>query len=233
MNKTLLAALVSSSLIFVSPLIQAAELSFPHLETVGTSQLQVDADMAEINVEVTVKEKTAKAAKDTSDQAVAKFIARLKQAGISRDKIQSANLNLQPQYHYQKDKPAELTGYSASRRLIVTVDDLSNLNKILDSALEEGINRINNIALKTSKEEEYIDKARLAAIQDAQRKAKKLAEGFGEEIQRIWEIRYLNQRPVQPVMLRMNAGPSYDVAESYQQGQVTIRDRVEVVYKLK
>ena len=73
----------------------------------------------------------------------------------------------------------------------------------------------------------------MAAIEDAQRKAKKLAEGFGEEIQGIWEIRYLDQRQVQPVMLRMNSGPSYDVAESYQQGQVTIRDRVEVVYKLK
>ncbi|AQS37966.1 hypothetical protein Sps_02814 [Shewanella psychrophila] len=233
MNKTLVAALISGSLIFTSPLIQAAELNFPHLETVGSSQLEVEADMAEINVEVAVKEKTAKAAKDTSDKAVAKFIARLKQAGISRDKIQSANLNLQPQYHYQKDKPAELTGYSASRSLIVTVDDLSRLNEILDSALEEGINKINSIALKTSKEEEYMDKARLAAIADAQQKAKKLAEGFGEKIKGIWEIRYLNQRPVQPVMYRMNAAPSYDVAESYQQGQVSIRDRVEVIYKLK
>ncbi|WP_367227135.1 SIMPL domain-containing protein [Shewanella sp.] len=86
-------------------------------------------------------------------------------------------------------------------------------------------NKINNIALKTSKEEEYIDKARLAAIQDAQRKANKLAVGFGEEILGLWEIRYLDQRPVQPVMMRMNADPSYDVAESYQQGQVTIRDK--------
>ncbi|WP_394147395.1 oxidative stress defense protein [Shewanella atlantica] len=234
MKKSLLAALISAGLILSSPLVQASELNFPHLETVGVSEVAVEADMAEIDVAVVIKDKTAKGAKEGSDKAVAKFIARLKRAGIARSLIQSANLNLQPQYHYEKDKPAELIGYTASRRLTVTVKDLTRLNAILDSALEEGINRVNNIALKSSKEEELIAKARQAAIKDAQAKAELIAQGFGEKIKGVWEIRYFEQHPIQPVMLRMSAkGASYDVGESYQQGQVTIRDRIEVVYRLK
>lgn len=230
----LLASTFISASILAAPALQASEVDFPQLETVGVSQLVVAADMAEINVEVTIKDKTAKGAKALSDKAVAKFIERLKAAGIDRVDIQSANLNLQPQYHYQKDKPAKLTGYNASRQVTVKVNELSRLNNILDSALEEGINRVNNIALKSSKESEYIDKARQAAIVDAQNKAKSLAQGFGVKIDGVWNIRYFEQHPVQPVMLRMNAvSSSVDAAETYQQGQVTFTDRIEVVFKLK
>ncbi|WP_041417803.1 oxidative stress defense protein [Shewanella woodyi] len=238
MKRSLLSNLLTSTFlsasILAAPLLQASEISFPHLETVGVSKLAVEADMAEINVQVAIKDKTAKGAKTLSDTAVAKFIERLKATGVERADIQSANLNLQPQYHYQKDKPAELVGYNASRQITVKVRELARLNNILDSALEEGINRINNIALKTSKEADYVEKARQAAIVDAKNKARSLAKGFGEKLDGVWEIRYFEQHPVQPVMLRMNAAsPKFDAAESYQQGQVTITDRVEVVFKLK
>ena len=235
MKNSLLAVLVAGGLFssaFMAPAVLAAEVDFPHIETMGVSQIQVEPDMADVNVEVAVTEKTAKAAKDNSDAAVAKFIARLTAAGVTKDQIQSANLNLQPQY--VQDKAPELTGYTASRQITVTVTDLSRLNAILDSALEEGMNRVNNIALKSSKEAEYVAKARQAAIVDAKQKAESLAKGFGENLGKIWQIRYYDQRPVQPVMLRMSANAdAMGAAESYQYGQVSIEDRVEVVYKLK
>ncbi|MFB2660802.1 oxidative stress defense protein [Shewanella mangrovisoli] len=236
MKHSLLAVLVAGGLfsgVFTAKAM-AADVDFPHIETMGVSQIQVEPDMAELNVEVAVTEKEAKTAKDNSDAAVAKFIARLTAAGITKEQIQSANLNLQPQYVYAQDKAPELSGYTASRQITVTISDLARLNTILDSALEEGINRVNNIALKSSKEAEYVAKARQAAIVDAKQKAESLAKGFGENLGKVWQIRYYDQRPVQPVMLRMNAkADAMGAAESYQYGQVTIEDRVEVVYKLK
>ncbi|QYJ70953.1 oxidative stress defense protein [Shewanella sp. FJAT-51649] len=236
MKHSLLAVLMAGGLfsgVFTAKAM-AADVDFPHVETMGVSQIQVEPDMAELNVEVAVTEKEAKAAKDNSDVAVAKFIARLTAAGITKEQIQSANLNLQPQYVYAQDKAPELSGYTASRQITVTISDLARLNTILDSALEEGINRVNNIALKSSKEAEYVAKARQSAIVDAKQKAESLAKGFGENLGKVWQIRYYDQRPVQPVMLRMNAkADAMGAAESYQYGQVTIEDRVEVVYKLK
>lgn len=234
MKHSLLALCMAASTIILAPRVVAAELTFPHIETMGVSQIQVEPDMAELNVEVSVTDKSAKNAKDNSDAAVAKFIARLKAAGVSKADIQSANLNLQPQYVYAQDKAPELTGYTASRQLTITVNELSRLNAILDSALEEGINQVNNISLKSSKEAEYVAKARQEAMLDAKQKAQSLATGFGEDLGKIWKIRYYDQRPVQPVMLRMAAKmDSMGAAESYQYGQVTIEDRVEVVYQLK
>ncbi len=236
MNKSTIAAVISSLILSASlaaPTL-AAEVNFPHLETIGSSNIVVEADMADVNVEVIIKAETAQAAKKQSDIAVAKFIERLQKAGVSRKLIQSANINLQPQYHYEKGQPNKLIGYSANRRVSVTVNDLSELNSILDSALEQGINRINHIALKSSKEAQYIKQARLAAIKDAQQKAAELAAGFGEDLNGVWHIRYFDQRPVQPIMMRMSAeSDNYNVAKSYQQGQVTIQDRVEVTFRLK
>ncbi|MCL1043759.1 oxidative stress defense protein [Shewanella electrodiphila] len=234
LRKTLLSTLIASGLVYglTTNTAIAANYDFPHLETVGTSQVKVAPDMAEISVQVSLTKDNAKEAKTAVDEAVVKFIKRLKQAGVSKQDIQSANLHIQPQYHYPSNQPKELTGYSASRQLTVSVKELAKLNDILDSALEEGINRVQNIALKSSDETQAIEQARQAAIKDAKQKAHSLAQGFDRELDGVWEIRYLTQHPVQPVMMRMSAMQS-DMAESYQYGEVSVEERVEVIYRLK
>ncbi|WP_153912835.1 oxidative stress defense protein [Shewanella sp. TC10] len=234
LKKTILNTLIASGLFigFAANSAIAANYDFPHLETVGTSQVNIAPDMAEISVQVSLSKDNAKEAKTAVDQAVSKFIKRLNQAGVNKQDIQSANLHIQPQYHYPSNQPKELTGYSASRQITVSVKDLTKLNDILDSALEEGINRVQNIALKSSDETKAVEQARQAAIKDAKQKAQSLAQGFERELAGVWEIRYLTQHPVQPVMMRMSAMQN-DIAESYQYGEVSVQERVEVVYRLK
>ncbi|WP_394201263.1 oxidative stress defense protein [Shewanella waksmanii] len=212
----------------------AAELTFPHIETIGTSQVSIAADTAIVNVEVVVKEDTASAAKRSSDTAVAEFIKRLKAQGIAGKDIQSANIRLSPRHLYDAEtRTNKEVGYQARRQVTVTVTEIDKLNAILDSALANGINKINHISFKASKEEHIIAQARSEAIKDAQQKAQALAAGFDRELDGVWQIRYYDQRPVQPAMYRMNAAMEADVAESYQQAQTTISDRVEVIYRLK
>ncbi|WP_083698217.1 oxidative stress defense protein [Shewanella sp. UCD-KL21] len=210
----------------------AAELSFPHLETVGVSQIKIEPDMANITVQVSLTKDDAKQAKVAVDQAVANFIKRLAAAGVEKSAIESANLSIQPQYHYPSQQPKELVGYRANRQVIVTIKQLPKLNDILDSALEEGINQVQHISLSSSNQTAAIEQARQAAIKDAKQKAQSLAQGFERELDGLWKISYLTQQPVQPVMMRMAAMQS-DVAESYQYGQVSVEERVEVTYKLK
>ncbi|WP_144214565.1 oxidative stress defense protein [Shewanella donghaensis] len=234
MKTTLMNGLLATGLLFgsLSQHAIAADYNFPHLETVGSSQIKIAPDMAEISVQVSLTKNDAKQAKVAVDQAVAKFINRLKDAGVDKNAISSANLSIQPQYHYPSKQPKELVGYRASRQVVVTINQLAKLNDILDSALEEGINQVQNISLKSSDETAAVEQARQAAIKDAKQKAQSLAQGFDRKLDGVWEIRYLNQRPVQPVMMRMEAMQS-DVAESYQYGQVSVEERVEVVYRLK
>ncbi|WP_434358555.1 oxidative stress defense protein [Parasalinivibrio latis] len=231
MKKTLIAALFTAGMVTV-PAAMAATPDFPHLETMGVGQVTVQPDMANLNVEVVVTKDSAQAAKKASDKAISAFISRLKKEGVADEDIQSANLNLQPQYRYENGKAPELTGYRASRQVTVTVNKLADLNSILDSALDKGLNRVNNIQLKSSKEAELAKQARIAAIKDAQVKAAELAKGFGQKLDGVWEIRYMDSMPVRPVALRMAMDESA-VNKSYQYGQITLQDQVEVVYKIK
>jgi uncharacterized protein len=234
MKLSLINCLLAAGLFSLAPMGHAQELGFAHVETVGLSQLQVEPDMAELTVEVVLTEANAKTAKDKSDMAVANFIARLQQAGVAKEMIQSANLNLQPQYKYEPNHERELVGYSASREIIITIKELPRLNDILDAALEEGLNRVSNIALKSSRQTEYVAKARQLAIADARAKAQSLAEGFDMKLGAVWEIRYLEPAPMRPVMYKAAMMAEAGGAdESYQYGRVTVEDRVEVVFRLK
>ncbi|AXQ16527.1 oxidative stress defense protein [Shewanella algae] len=229
LNLALIGALLPATLMSHSVLAQDR----PLLETTGVSQIQVEPDMAEINVEVSLSESDAKAAKAASDQAVAAFIERLLKAGVAKESIAAANLNLQPEYVYLKDKAPELKGYRASRSVTVLVKQLDQLNPILDSALIGGINKVNQINLKSSKEAEMRKQARQAAIEDAKQKASELAAGFGEKLDGVWSIRYFDQGPVRPVMYKAAMMAEGAINQSYEYGQVTFSDRVEVSYKLR
>ncbi|KOO11730.1 hypothetical protein AKJ18_27620, partial [Vibrio xuii] len=102
-------------------------------------------DMAEFSVRVVETTMTAEQAKESVDKVVSDFLSQLKKQGVHADNINSSNLYLSPQYHYPKDGKPELVGYRASRTVSVTVNDLKNLNQYLDTALNAGINQVDNI----------------------------------------------------------------------------------------
>lgn len=232
MKKHLLAVVLGASTL-VSAGAMAADVSFPHLETTGVGEVSAQPDMAVFSVEVTENRKTAKEAKEAVDKAVAAFNERLKQQGVERGDIESANITLRPEYHYQKDKKPELIGYRASRHITVTVKKLDHLNKYLDGALGDGINTINNIQLKVSNEERFIEQARQAAIKDAIAKAESLASGFDVDLDGIWNISYRASVPVPMMMRTMAMDASSNIEASYQDAKIVIRDRVDVVFRLE
>ncbi|MDO6544177.1 oxidative stress defense protein [Photobacterium sanguinicancri] len=232
MKKTLLATVLGATAL-LSMNVSAADVAFPHLVTQGNGEVTVTADMAILHVEVAEKRETAKEAKQAVDKAVVAFMARLEKQGVKREDIKSANISLNPEYTYPKNKEPKLIGYRANRQVTVTVNQLAKLNTYLDGSLVDGINRIQNIELKNSKETEIKQQARLAAIKDAQAKAESIASGFGESLDGVWKITYLTQN-AQPyyAQARMAAYSANDAAESYQNDQLVIKDRVDVVFKL-
>ncbi|OAN12559.1 oxidative stress defense protein [Photobacterium jeanii] len=232
MHKKLLATVLGATAL-LSTQLQAAEVSFPHLVTQGHGEIIATADMAKLHVEVTEKRATAKEAKQAVDKAVVAFIARLEKQGVKRADIQSANISLHPEYKYPKNKEPQLVGYRAEREVTVTVHKLEALNTYLDGSLVDGINRIRNIELKSSKEAELKQQARTAAIKDAKEKAQSVANGFGESVDGVWQITYLTQS-VQPYVMqaRTMSLMSNDVGESYQNDKIVIEDSVDVIFKL-
>ncbi len=211
----------------------AAEISFPHIETSGYGEVIAKPDMAEFSVQVEKLTKTSEQAKQGVDKVVADVIQHLTEEGVSRDDIVSGNLNLSPRYNYPKDGEQELVGFRASRRLTVSVYELDKLNRILDSALGDGINRVDDISLQVREPDKYQQAARSAAILDAREKAGSLAQGFGVALDDVWQVRYHNSAQ-QPVLMRtMAMDAKVGSAAGYVDSTIRIRDQVEVIYRIK
>ena len=151
--------------------------------------------------------------------------------GVEGESITSSNLYISPQYHYPKNGKPELVGYRASRTINVTVNNLDKLNQYLDTALNAGINQVDNIQLQVKDPGKYQDQARMAAIKDANNKADFLAEGFDKEIKGVWRIDY-NMPSSQPVLMRSMAMDAKTESNTYQDSTIVIRDRVDVIYQL-
>ncbi|WP_447470242.1 oxidative stress defense protein [Vibrio harveyi] len=225
--------LLASALSLTSISVFASDVpSFAHVSTTGYGEVVATPDMATFSVKVVDTTMTAEQAKQSVDNTVDEFLKSLADAGLSKDNITSSNLYLAPQYHYPKSGKAELVGYRASRSIDVTVNDLANLNEYLDMALKAGINQVDNIQLKVSNQSEYQQKARMAAIKDAQSKAASLATGFDKKLGDVWQINY-NQMHARPVLMRSMAMDARESTNSYQDSTLVIRDQVDVVYRLK
>ncbi|GLO59886.1 oxidative stress defense protein [Vibrio sp. MACH09] len=212
----------------------AANPSFPHIETTGYGEVIAQPDMAEFTVQIEESTLTAEQAKKRVDKVVTAFIQRLMAEGVQKQDINSSNLYLSPRYHYPKSGASELVGYKASRSITVTVNDLTKLNAYLDGAIGDGINRVDNIQLKVKDKKSYQQLARKEAIKDANDKASSLAEGFSSQLDGVWKITY-NQGPERrPIMYKSMAMEAQaDVAASYQDATIIIRDSVNVTYRLK
>lgn len=211
----------------------AADYSFPTIMTTGRAELAVQPDMATVSVQVEEKAKTTQAVKESVDKAVTNFMTRLTKQGTKKTEIESTNLFISPQYQYEKSGKKTLVGYQGRREVTVTVNKIGQLNPILDTALQSGMNQVNRIQLGVHNREQYVQQARMAAIKDAQKKAQALADGFNSQLGKVWEIQYNNSSvaPMRQQSLLLREA-KVSANDSYADQTITIRDSVDVTYRI-
>ncbi|MCE0494150.1 oxidative stress defense protein [Vibrio salinus] len=222
---------VSLICLFYTGAVFSQSIPFPHIITTGYGEVSVAPDSATFSAEIEKTMMNADQAKESVDDVVGKFLSRLYKMGIKKKDISSSNLYLAPQYYYPKDGKAQLMGYKARRKITVNVNDLSQLNDYIDTAIDSGLNRVQNIQLKIKDDQKYIEQARLNAIEDAGQKARSLAKGFKRSLGAVWQVTY-NNRSTSPVMMKTLSAKGESVRDSYQDSHIVIRDSVDVIYKL-
>ncbi|BDH44670.1 oxidative stress defense protein [Salmonella enterica subsp. enterica serovar Choleraesuis] len=214
----------------------AAELpEGPHVVTSGTASVDAVPDMATLAIEVNVMAKDAASAKKQTDDRVAQYMSFLQKSGVAKKDISAANLRTQPEYDYLKDGKTQLKGYRAIRSVNVNVRQLDKLNDLLDGALKAGLNDIRAVSLGVANPEQYKDKARQAAIEDATRQAQLLAKGFHSTLGQVYSIRYHVSNYQPAPMVRMMKASAADVSaqDTYEQQTIQFDDQVDVVFNLK
>ena len=196
----------------------------------GEGTASAAPDMAVITSGVVTQAETARAALDANTEAMTKLIDSLKGAGIEPKDIATSGFSVQPRYVYQQrndgtQEPPRISGYEVRNSVTVKVRDLAKLGGVLDKAVTEGSNQIDNLSFDISKKDELLNEARKEALADARAKAELYAEAAGVKLGRLRELSEQAGHfpPPRPMMMRMEAkAASADVPVERGEQEVTV-----------
>ena len=206
------------------------------LNVEGRSEITVDPDQAEVWVGVSIVDVSADLAQNQVNTAINDMIAALKKAGISENELSTEQLSLYEERRWEDGK-STVIGWRATQTLKAKTTDLTKVGTIVDVAVENGANQINNInfGLSPEKEAEYKKQAIAEATKNAKEKAETIADSLDAKL---GSIRSVSESGF---YYRAYAVPMADVAlekaveESAQvlPGDVTVTANINIVYNIK
>lgn len=207
----------------------AQPISGTRLDLTAVGEVSRVPDIAVISAGVVTQAQSASEALSQNAARMARARAALKRAGVADRDIQTASINLSPQYRYVDNQPPQLVGYQASNQLSVNFRDIARSGRILDALVAEGANQISGPNLTIDKPEAALDEARTKAIAAGRARADLYARALGMRVVRVIAVNESGgfaPPPPMPMMVRAMAAPqektSIDPGEQKLQVSVTM-----------
>jgi len=161
MSKIILATLVS----LVTILAAQAQINVS-----GSAEIKAVPDEVDISTGVETRDGQLSAATQQNGERVARALAFLKGVGISDKDIQTASLEVQPDFG-SDDSRVEPRFYRVRKSIEVKLKDVTKMEGVLTGLLTNGVNSIYDVQFKTTDLRKYRDQARQMAIKAAKEKA--------------------------------------------------------------
>ncbi|NIZ05966.1 SIMPL domain-containing protein [Pseudoalteromonas sp. HF66] len=211
-----------------------------HIVVKGEAVVRTAPDMANITLEFESVKAESLQAKQQVDTQVNKLLAGLSNFSIDEKSISAGRIFVEPNMRYdENDNPAK-DGFRATRKLKVSLKQLSLLDGFLNFALKVGVNQIEQIQLLSTKASDYEQVALNKAVVNAKQQGSSLASAFEAKLGRVYSIQsqevgshfgYGSNNNIEQIMVtgsRINAVPE----GKYLQESITFRASVNVVFDL-
>lgn len=181
------ARLLAAALLASVPAIPAAAAEIqiaaqnPVIELTVNETVRAAPDAAQVTAGVQIRAKTASEATRLNAAQMEKVIARLRQAGIRSEDIQTSNFSLNPQYQYRNDQTPLFLGYDATNQVSVILRDMGKIGSTLDALIEAGANNVSGPSFMLENDTAAKSQARKSAFESARAQAVELARlaGYG------------------------------------------------------
>lgn len=180
---TTILLLMISAFIFAGCQVQSEERT---INVEGSSELEFEPENAEIWVGVSLVEESADLVQSEVNKRINAIIDGLRYKGVYEKDISTERLNIYEEWDWQEGSRVSI-GWRGSQTLKIKTEDLNKIGLIIDIALENGANQINNInfGLSEKKEKEYKNLALANAAENAREKAETIASSLGVNIKGI------------------------------------------------
>ncbi|HEX3110970.1 MAG TPA: SIMPL domain-containing protein, partial [Thermoanaerobaculia bacterium] len=151
----------------VSALAQTPPAPLETVTVTGTGKATLTPDRYSFNVGVQTIGTTVDDAVRENNDRVAAVIDALKKAGATAAEIRTSNFTIYPQQDYQQGKLPRITGYQVNNSVTVTRDKVGDAGKLLQAALNAGVNNSSGLQFLVSDPARGRDQGMRAAFADA------------------------------------------------------------------
>lgn len=154
----------------------------------GTGHATVIPDRFSFTVGVQTINDTVEQAVSENNSRTAATIAALKRAGATEKDIRTSNFSIYPQQDYGQNKLPRILGYQVSNSITVRRENVGEVGKLLQAALNAGVNQSSGLQFEVSDPARGRDQAMRAAYEEARSKAALLAQAAGRSLGRALSI---------------------------------------------
>ena len=144
----------------------------------GRGSVEATPDEATVALGVQSVRPTAREAQDQSSAVMDQIVRQIVALGIPREKIHTTTIALYAQRKPGSDSE-EITGYAATNRVTVTVDELRLVGRAIDASVAAGANTLDSLTFGVRDQSAYRAQAFKIAVQDAQATASAIASAAG------------------------------------------------------
>ena len=201
----------------------------PQINVSGEGKISVTPDLADITIGVTNTGADAGDVKKANDAAIDGIIKYLKAQKLAPGDYQTQRVNLNKTYDYAKKK----NSYIASQTIIIHLKDLSKYDTLMMGLTDAGVNTIDGVIFKTSKQAQYESEARVKAVADAQKKAADYSQALGQKAGKALQVTD-NTQTYYPVVMRnaMFKTEADAPKETLAIGEIVITANVNISFQL-
>jgi len=203
------------------------------IQVSGSGEVELTADIASFNIQVSELGKTTKEAQSLANEKMGAILKTLRSSKIEDKDIKTTSLNLRPSYKWI-DNTQILEGQVASQSLTVIVRDLSSLGLVIDKVGEISGISLNSVSLDKEDKSEALMEARQKAVASALAKAEVYAKSTNMQVgEPITISESSGASQYEPRAMKMMASnESYDMATEIPSGTMTVRATISLLLEM-
>lgn len=207
-----------------------AQNQTPTVEVVGEGIVYATPDMVNISISIEKEGIDLKNLRQKNGEAVAQVLQLLSKE-LPMENFQTSYVSL------YKDDYNKLNKYRVVQNINIKLEDISKYDNLMNAIFDAGVNRIDGISFGVKNKEKLLQEARVAAIDDARKKALLYAVSLDQNIGKAIKIREVNSHfnDIQPVerMSKMSLGsPANGNDNTLAVGKIAIEAQVNVAFEL-
>lgn len=208
MTRKALPLVLCLGLLAAAPL-HAEEPSHRHVSVSGQGEASALPDRARLRLGVTQVSLDLAAAETQVNTVVRTMLTEARALGLRDENVNTTGISINPEYVWdEKERSNRLVGYRVSRDIELLVLDLDRLGDVVLRATKAGVNQVEPPQLESSKAQGAQREALVKAAQDAQARAKVIAETLGVRLGAVHTVSAAEAgpRPPMPKAMMMRAG---------------------------